>query len=176
MVISDDEWTDFVKFVIEKATKQIDDPISPPVISTLCDRLKLGNIYADETEDFINSITSGGAMAIALLQENVLIVPASLLQDVVARIKVTTMRKARQIIMPFIVDNADKSTVMNFHFKVDNADRQKSVRVWRFDWIKLLEVAPDRYWSRRTHPCLMQHHNQLHDRRAGLRHHVAGKW
>ena len=145
VVISEDEWTDFVKFVVENATKQTDDPISPPVLTLLCNRLSLGNIYTDETNEFMDSITSGGAMAIGLLQDGVLIVPTTFLADVVARIKGLTMRKARQLIMPYLDDNVEKSVIKNFYHKdsESNTMTHRSVRVWRFKWDKLVEFYPE---------------------------------
>ena len=145
VVISDDEWTDFVKFVIEKAIKQQDDPISPPIITLLCDRLNMGNIYTDETNEFMNSITSGGAMAIGLLQGGVLFVPATLLADVVARIKGLTMRKARQLIMPYLDDQSEKSTLKNFYYRDPESDTavHRYVKVWRFKWDSLIGFYPD---------------------------------
>ena len=145
VVVSDDEWTDFVKFVIENATKQTDDPISPPVITLLCNRLSLGNIYTDETNEFMDSITSGGAMAIGLLQDGVLTVPTTFLTDVVARIKGLTMRKARQLIMPYLDEQVEKGVVKNFYHKDPESGIMihRSVRVWRFKWDRLIEFYPE---------------------------------
>ncbi len=143
--INDDEWADFVKFIVSKATKALDDPISPPLIITLCDRIKLGNIYAEATEEYIESITSGGSMAVALLQDTVLTVSASLISDVISRLRGVKQRQARQMMMPFLIDGVEKSVVKTFTLKDEATGKtsNKTVRVWKFDWNKLLTVAPE---------------------------------
>ena len=143
--INDDEWADFVKFVVSKATKALDDPISPPLIITLCDRIKLGNIYANATEEYVEAVTSGGSMAVALLQEDTLVVSAALITDVISILRGVKQRQARQMMMPFLIDGIEKSTVKTFTLKdkATGKTSNKTVRVWKFDWNRLLTVAPE---------------------------------